>query len=699
MGLIVAAPAPVGIRTYSNGIKIVRLHEYMGAVRATLTAVTDPLSPAGRAVKDTQSLAQATTFTNRASSVANTVSIPIDDLEIGAEASYNTYLSLRRVGRPPVGARAGEVWTEQSATCGPTVCRMHDSTLFDSYEIPREYYAGYTVIFIGSFSDYWFGGATNVSFRAYGIDGGGMEFYLDLLYMIPVGLADTDSASAFSAGDFPPLGLFGGAPDPDEDNNTGNSIGSAQSVMPGRGDDSVWESFVAFDLQDSDYEKSEVDWNHIFVTDPGDPIIKTSFGVFLGASRLLDPHTLVTNDFSAWPGPTPPVGPFGHPAVVELPEGYTLEGIASNVSGVSSAWGSSPNAGWFLFNSALRYVGTAAADPHGTTAWSVGTLTVRPTPVSGAGPSDPRNVAPLLQGMDSFVSLYKVNLLMSHVGGDVEMHFGGGRWSAINTAHQTRITNTAKVTHHPGGTTHSIALTAYADDVSSTNIIDFAGPVTALSGLSPGDSYWVRVEKRYNQWRARCWIDGNAEPSTWDVEGFAPGWVHRSSVVGMINVDYPYNLNWPPDATFHFEDARYWYGAPQFGSNWTPWMHEGRIYLTAGFTTPNYEIEIAEFTLSYDPDLDDDGGAHTGAYFRLEKWDGSEDWGTAYVPPGAWRILFTNFAEHHFDWTAFEAADTHGGNLYAWKETGALPLQVAAWGNFNFRHPVAVAARGDITYP
>jgi hypothetical protein len=460
--------------------------------------------------------------------------------------------------------------------------------------------------------------------------------------------------------------------------------------MPSRSLDSVWESSVSFDLQDDDVEKTLVDWNSVFFSDP------TGLRSFVSAvvgSRSLSAYTIETEDFSAFTGanPGPPVGGL---VLTESAQGYRMESAASNWSGNVTNYGGGPySARFYFFNSCLKFTGRSTAFTlvtPGVAEWSVGTGTVRPTPVSGAGSSDPRNVAPLLHGLDSFIFTHKVNFLMGHAAGDVEMHFGGGKWSIVNTAHQTRVTNTAKVIHHSDGT-HEIALEAWGSNASNSLSVDFASPVTVMPGLSPGGSYWVKIEKRYNYWRARCWVDGDTEPSTWDVEGFAPAWVQAVSLGGLAAVDYPYTATWPNDATFILEDPRYWAGhSTNFTA--TQWMHEGRLVMTSGFNTINYSIEVAEFTFEYNPDSDNIGSP-TGAYYRFEKYDGSEDWGTIYVPPGAWRLLISGYDEHHF------ASDTHGGNMYAWKETGAEALQVAASSDIFFRRPAKVPQWGDITYP
>lgn len=688
MTLTLATPAPVGIKTYPNGLKVIRLHEYASSTpRATLSVVTDSDSPAGKAVKDTQELAVATTNTGRGGSAADTISIPVADLEIGADAFYSGYVGIRVMGRPPIGSRAGEVWNSQNLSAGPSVCRVHDSTIFDYYVIPRDFYSGYTLLRVGSFSPFYLGSTVNVKFRAFGITGANMEFYLDLLYLIPSSLTALDTGGSFSADAFPPLGLYSSLdPDRDNDNSTNNSIGTAHSVMPDRYYDSVWDWDVSYDLQDNDDEPSVQDWSNIFFSDPS---ITTSFIYIPVGSRVINAHTLCSEDFSAWPGNTPLA------QYEEVDEGYQIETVVSTFPGTNSnhppgAW----NTEWYLMNDSVQFLGpdnSLGVLPLGIDTfawWSIGTQTGRAHPVSGNGSSDPRNVAPLLQGFDSIIMTQKVNLLMGHSGADVEISLGGGRWSAVDTAHQTRVTVTANVIHHANGT-HSIELTS--SGVFAGEHV-FVSPVSVMPGLTPGNSYWVKVEKRYNHWRARCWVDGDAEPSTWDVEGFAPAFV-RSTSLGDIAVDYPYNVNWPSDVTFIFEDPRYWHGYPFPGSTYTPWMHEAGITCKAGFNTVNYEIQVDEITFAYDPNGDDGNGNHTGAYFRLEKYDGSVSWGAVHVPPRSWRIIMTNLDDHHF------AADTHGGTMYAWKEAGGHPLQVAAWEDVHFMHPGKFPRWGDITYP
>jgi hypothetical protein len=91
-----------------------------------------------------------------------------------------------------------------------------------------------------------------------------------------------------------------------------------------------------------------------------------------------------------------------------------------------------------------------------------------------------------------------------------------------------------------------------------------------------------------------------------------------------------------------------------------------------------------ELTVDYDPDIDSEG-SYTGANLKLEKHDGTVNYGSVYIAPGAERVAYTDYADHHYDSNG--TTDTHGGNLRVWTESGAQPLQLGTYGPIYFRRP------------
>lgn len=666
MTLTVAVPGADPVTTLDNGIKIIRLAEYVGAARGTLSTVADSLSVAGTVVKDEQALAVPTTFANNFSSVADSVTIPVADLNYPAQASYSGFLGLRSEGSTPVGGKALERWNLYFNNAGPTVMLGEDGVVtIANTRVPKSIYEHYTLLDLGGFGPTFNAGVTDLNIRAWGITNVSdpISWYLDVLYLIPNQLANSDESNrqAYGAWTFYP---------PDNESPASDSVPNdiGQYSVLYQTVDGVFSDGEGLDIQTSNAENTEFDWHDIFFNEPEREV---SWITFVGTgSRCIKPHTISILDFSTIVGT--------HVAGMELPDGFILLGDRSGTQGWELSGGA-----WRILSSSSTHNTINVQRP-----WSIGQYTQR-TPFSAP---DPSTYAPQMGPLESFILTIKCTINSAPTGASMSFVAGGVEWSTSTSAIMRRLAG-VEIKNNTDGSNQ--ARLCYSDGSNLNGLpgdMSGAGFTSVLSGIGAGSSYWLKIERRFYHWRVKVWADGDAEPSSWTLEAYQP----LENGFGGSLVQYPWQTGFS--------------GFPATTSlpitldndpNFTPMSVGGQFWEYAGFNKLNTDLfEVNEYDVVYDPDPEPGGsGSYTGAYFHIEKYDGSEDWGTAYVPPGALQVLYTDYAPHHFDGNTGEGTDTHGGNFMAWKETGGKLLQGAAYSQFFFRRPARQPLWGDIKFP
>jgi hypothetical protein len=667
--LTVATPGVDPITTLDNGIKIVRCAEYVGGARGTLSTVADSLSVSGTVVKDEQTLAAATTTANRFGSVSDSVTIPVADFDYpDPDASYVGFLGLRSEGSTPVGAKMGERFQYYLNNVGPSVMLGRDGSVdvFNT-RVPKWIYEHYTLVELGGFGPPFDTGVTDINIRAWGITNGAdpMSWYLDVLYLVPNVLesSDDNDREFFGAWSFyvrQDITL------PATDDVT-NDIGQYSVLY--HTDDGTFQDGEGMDIQTDDDENTESDWHDIFTVEPER---ESSWVTIVGTgSRLIQPFTVSEFDFST------EAGTFVQ--TYELPDGFIMQGERNLTQG------------WEVSGGAWRSMGpTSARGFNDNDYWALGQYTQR----TGFSAGDPSTYAPQMGPVESFVLTMKLTLTSGFpVGGAFSFVGGGVEWSTSTSAQMRRLAG-VEVKHSPGGTTQ--ARLCYSDG-HDINVVpdDMAGAgfTTVLGGLGTGGSYWVKVERRFYHWRAKVWLDGSSEPGAWTLEAYQP----IENGFGGTIIQYPWLTGWTV-----FPNVAALPVTLDNSSSLTPMSPGGMVWFYTGFNSivPQYQFEMNEIHCDYNPDTAPGGsGTYTGAYYHLEKFDGSEDWGTAYVPPGALQVLYTDYAPHHFGGTVAWGTDIHGGNFMAWRETGGKLLQAAAYSQFFFRRPAREPQWGDLKYP
>lgn len=682
MTLTLAEPGADPVRTYSNGLKVVRLTEYIGAARGTLSTVSDPYAVAGSVVKEEQTIAIPTSFTNGFSTVADSVTIPIADLDYPAGSFYTGWVSVRCEGRPPLTARSGEkfnIWLSNNAS--PALQLGRDGTRVVQFmPIPREHYANYSMLQLGGFGlndgvgpDV---GKTNLNIRAWGIAGSSPSFsmYLDCLYLIPSEIKDTDTGATDEPGDFT---WFVGQsvvdpslPATDDISNT--PLDSHSTFFAPI--DVATNTGTGWDIQDSPEEKTEFDWHGNWFA--SDSELEPSYIYWAAlASRLINAHVIDDVDFSDT-GPDPsPTGPFVQQ--YETPEGYQMGGLTGGNNGefyfadqcmryrtYSVAYGEAPPS--------FYPRPTADEDPY-----AFGYVMRR----SGFVVTDPRTYAPQASSLESFIVTHKCNPIdgIPSSGGGMAYWIRGARFTAAVTALIYRVWMGAKIDIDTTGDA-TVQFYFNPNDPVSAPTVAVGSAVAVPDNL--GTAFWVKMERRLYEWRIKIWLDGDTEPASWLLEVLQPSALFNT-ISGGITMQYPWDTGFPVSGSTTDIDVPNILANPTSGdATLQGWTMSGAVELGAGFNITNgWRFDISPFKIEYDPDSEDEGG-YTGANFQIEKYDESIDWGSVYVDPGMCRVAFSDYAPHHFD------NDTHGGNVIAWRENGAHPLQTAAYGNMSFRRYV-----------
>lgn len=667
MTLTLAAPDATPIRTYPNGLKVVRLTDYIGAARGTLTTVADTAAVAGNVVKDSQTVAVPTTFVNQWTSVADSVTIPVADFAYPAESSYTGYLSLRCEGRPPVNARAREKFNIWNSTSTPNVQIGRDGVEASLFiPVPREHYSCYQMLQLGGFSSFFDSGATDINIRAWGIAGGTwVAWYLDCLYLIPNQLKDTDTGSSSDPNQF--AWYIGqeiqdpAAPATDVDPNT--QLGERSTFWIPR--DIVTNYSGAWDIQDSDGEETESDWHPFWFG--SDPALEVSYIYWVGlCSRLIAYHEIENADFSdTGPDPTP-AGPFVQFYVT--PQGYRIQVFTGGDMGE-----------YYFADGVMRfrcYIEPTEVPPsyfpRGPSSdndrWSIGALTAK-VPFNS---TDPRTYAAEMDSLESYVFTVKCRPIDGIPLTGMRYWWYGERFTRENSAIASIAFGPMVDIDSSGSATVQFRI---AGNTFSAD--QMFGDVAAVTGNLSND-FWVKYEKRLYVWRVKVWLDGDPEPNDWLLQTNEPA-DYVNSISGTVILPYPWDTGYPvtgntstinepnrlPDETNNTTGTR----------GWTP---GGMMLLNAGFNQPGWRFDQSPIIVEYDPDIEG-SGSYTGANFRLEKYDGTVQWGQVYVDPGMCRVAFSDYAPHHFE------GSTHGGNIIAWKEPGGHPLQTAGYSVMSFR--------------
>jgi hypothetical protein len=669
---LVPAPA-TGVEKRDNGLIVIRCEDYVGAARAGLSTVSDSLSVAGTVVKEEQALAVATNNTQagvaaRWTAAADTLAIPIADIAphvstTPVSPSLSVFVGLKVLGDVPSNARRGKTWagyTDAGASAGMAWGR--DTTLLTSEAVHGAVWDEQYKFTNSLFSWSTISGNTNLVLKAWGITGGDIEQYFDVVYLWPSNA--NDLATIFTLSYFPTnfkpfdVGADGTFLVDQDQDDTDNILGEQSSTAYGGTNAYDFHAISSFadgqgDHQESNDEPTLYDVNAFGAWDGsnGTPVDPKSRLVVATGSVYIPETLVVDDDFSSVSSPGLPNA--NH--LLDGPQGYhKFNGLGFSVNH------SSGFQGWRQDASQLRCLygpnqngGTPAAFwPHGD--WCLGNYAF----AFGATPTDPRLFWHTLDGMEDSIQEFTFEI----VGSDTILLFGFANFSrgvpAIVERHygvEIELTGAGVLQATLGFMNRSTFITP-----TGTGLPWYPadGPTT-INGSYGGEVYRIKFEKLRYTWRIKIWDDSGSEPGSWTIESHMP--IVYTSGFGSIGqgiVEYSYLTNWPGDV-LHDTAVYAPYSRTDLGfyPAMTAWPT-----ITAN---PETEWIIENYTLT----VNDRGGSPDDTQLAEEKYDFTGQSNSLTIPWGSHRMVESDLIKRHFN------ADVNGYNLLAWKDSGAAEFQ------------------------
>lgn len=630
MALTLVTPsAPV--TSMANGIIVVRCKDYPGAARGTLTVVSDALSVPGSTVRDEQTIAVQTTFTTpstRYNAVADSVNVPIADLNLPADIGYEIYVSCRTEGDPPSNALARCMQYTYPQNGATALFGFGDDAVgmwFRPDVLARSPIDNYLIYDLGTW-DTDGTGATEFIVRGWGVTGGDVALFFDLIYFVPAyNFGAGTLVTYFENPNSPMVFLANGVVSPDKDNDTTSApwLGKFSVLdwqMP-------WvEQNGVIDMQEADDESTSYDTGAL----PADATACLAYTV--GQTHIAS-HTVVTENFAS---STTPIWVTG--------QGYLGEVADTPFAGFYDPPTDSLN-GWDF-----AAAGTAPCyvPANQATANSDAVMAFGNSQLSGGSPTDPRDYFPQIN-MRNGIALGRVSF-------DTLQASYGEIGAASNNE---RVT--ARLDLDSGGNLDLSLEMLTNRNGSPTDTFTIDGPVNITGSYSTGTYYWIRVERRGYFWRARAWQDGNTEPTSWDVEGQEPLVYRATSPTTALFAAYPWDDNWNAASN---DVVLY---DPRSSTFFAPVLIAG-----VDASLPRMIITWDDFELTWDPGT----GTPDDVTTRTLKYDDSVVLDPQVVVPyGSHRFVQGPVSTRSFN------GGTNGFNIRAWKEPTSPNLDPAGVAN------------------
>lgn len=674
-----------------HGVIAVRLADYVGPARGDLSVVSDSLSVAGNVVKEEQEIAVQSTFTSvdtRYGTVSDTVVIPMADFGMDPLLYYNLLISMRMEGEAPSTAWANRTWASyqslQSASLGWGFGQGTTLHGWANFVAREQFFPQYHIYDQFTWSNF---GSGDFKIRGWGVTGGNVAMYFDMLYLIPVD--GRGAAPDWYFNDFKtyypdePFDLMdldtNGVVDPDQDNDTAS--------VPWLGKHSCMTQGFPFTDQDTtnDYQESEDEMSTSNVSGfgqwdgSGDPPYDdipdppSWFAAVVG-STYATPHNILTEPFSQAQWSNPWISP----------QGYAWGG-SSNLGGIYEPGNLFP--GWYAnAGTAICYI----ADYFTNTQHAV----LRCGSFTGSG-SNPQTYPPISRHLENRIMQCKLRFNTVWRG---SLGIGLTRESINNSVQELTVGADCQLS---AAGSLDLRLFSYRGEAQTAGVSSYDGTVTFSSpttvnitgSYSAGDWFWVKVERRGYAWRAKAWMDGGSEPGSWQVEGQEPLFSRNTAGSVVQPIVYPYDTNWiaaGADADLVRFDPRLRGGTQIPTSTFFPTM---AIHLFIGDPTTNQvnmTVEADDMTVDYDA-----GGTTPADYnFKLDKYDATPMDAAISIPYGSDRVVLGNSRVRSFN------LDEDGYNPWIWKDGGDIPLQASGmYVFFERRRNGFFPEYGDITFP
>lgn len=707
MTLTLIDPSTAAVVQHLGGMITVRCADYVGSARAGLSTVSDALAAAGTAVKEEQTVtvdtgASPTSHTTRFGSVADSVRIPIADLDRLRYHRYLPFVSVRVEGEPPMTAHAKGSWVMWDVFNATNMgVSMGIGTVWDGTIdwLPSDRVGNYILqdfrnnpLFEAEGGDT---DAEDFVIRAWGPAGGDIAIFLEAVYFVPI----LDAAANYGGNRkwihsqyFPSdkvLQFFSnGTLWEDIDNDPSDlpegfgkfgTLGWESPWVPGSEN---WGQVVDFQAADNEVTTHDHHSNGLL----GPPDFPSPISAYLHApvgATYVPQITLLTDDFTG----EQHVHPTYEAHYVSKVGDYTRQlGLGDN-GAVTFYWDAPPPFGIYRGTHVLAgdgYATTFFGPSSGTSTAGVGHelpggligyfgfIRYGASEFEGGFAASEANVMSnrerrVVPHLESFTAQMRVSVVGDAGGGDGGAFLGMYTFTTSSVATDHRIGATLAI--DSSGDIHLSLDQARSDLTPEWS--NFAAPVLVGSGYTPGDWWWIKVERKAYTWRARAWADGDPEPSTWDVEEFQPLY---KSATGAGYVNYPWDDNWVLSVN---NDAAH--GDPRaiqndgFTERGAPYAE---IYWVSGQTRER--ILTDDFSFEWDPY----GTSPDDIHVRVESYDGASDYGTVTVPYGAHRFVRVERTPILFD------DDTHGWNMRLWREASNPDLMPAGLGRMFIRFPL-----------
>jgi len=648
MSLSLATPT-AAVTALPSGIIVVRCKDYIGS-SAGASVVTDTLSVAGDVVKEEQTIAVQTAYFSAFSlwsGVDPSVVIPIADLPLESVADYEIFVGCRTEGDPPANAVANanqHVYRGNGATVNVAVGDDANGYWGSPTDLARKQVANY-MLYDATF---WFktGGPTELQIRAWGVTGGDVAVYLDVIYLVPT---DEESGPAINTqtdgGSLPMQFQVNGVVDPDEDDDATSAtwLGSHSVLdwgMP------YLPDFGVTEVQEDDDETTTPIFDAYDAT-------HTWLAYVAGATHI-PAHGLLSDDMSETTL-IPAFHTFG--IWQHICDNYVAT-ATDNFSGLYDiSFGVQRNS-WFLEGDGLAtcYIPASQVDINYSPLYYGGQHRRVYDIDNGDSTSDPSTAHQLMDLenaiFEATFSADTAQLWWAGVGLHNMEVGGSGARQTIGAVVEVDAAGDATISLRlMNGGTHG-------------DIYTIDAPVSAASGIGAGGSYIrVKAERRGYHWRAKAWKDGDSEPG-WMVDGYEPLVARNIGGSVITYVDHPYDANWSGA-----DDDQVQYD-PRGGPNadLIEYPSQASIWAGAGTGLARMKVYCDSFTVDHDPGSGTPGDVTT----RTLKKDGTSLDSAVVVPYGAHQFVTGPSLNRTF------GAD--GFNIRAWKDSGFPPLDPAIVG-------------------
>jgi len=697
MPLILTAPNSNSIRTYRNGVKVFRLHDFLGPARGTLSTENDSSSVCGTVIRDTQtvsysgSLGSETISTNLKSSGSDTARIHMDDLNLNPNFRYHLIIGAKAEGAvDPTKRNAAHTYLQigsNAAGIGLYGAKADLIALTDigatnaPNPLTNPYYtlltAG-TAMSPGTFTE----GYEWLLIRAGTGTGGTFEWVLDVLYLIPNGAYTFNNPNnPYVANNFRYLNSDFFDPVEDFDTNVYDDSfddvpldwAGQYSVMPvaPQGNICLLGQNSSADYQEGNNEKSFPDITNNFTTsnwqkDPSSDLTICAGSIFTPSHQIDEDQfdRTTTENLNQYLGESSENRAWrilnDHPMqAVGSPRGIYCDGTQMIFSK-----GKYDLDFEFYFPDPPDSVSGSTGDPIavqlGSTANEIGT-----------GSTNEKHQ--VLNEMNHCIMECMVSTDHILVAG-FQMYAGFARTtsgdfigvcldipSQDSFGLRTSSSIFASLVYY-----QTFGIERELQTQPHETHLD--GPTELTSSFAANTWIRIKVERLWYKYRAKAWLDGDTEPSSWQFEAFMPMPTDTDSTIDVH--EYPWTTH--SNLGLIRRDTQNQY--PTMGVRYfrpIENMSGGSMLFDSPANvrvTSTYWKDLVLTSESY-------GITPSNVHLQMGSYDDILDYGSITIPYDSQRVIIAPTAKYIFN------ADDNGFYVSLYKEPGAPDSQATALGD------------------